>query len=225
MVYATILIVSDSYLFRGSLKVFLKKEQFAVLLANKEQEIRDALDETRIQLIIADTDTLLLQVYDLVAELRSNQIFIPIILTINRRISFQEKKIGFEAGADDYMTPPIDFEELLLKIRVLLRRYGVNTNGQVALGKTILDCDSFQGITPQGPVQLTRKEFLLLFTLFSHPKKIFSRQMLMDCAWGICPDCDSKMVSIYICRIRKKFADKGNFEIITRKGIGYQAIL
>ena len=225
MVHAIVLIISDSYLFCRSLKVYLEKEQFSVLLANNEMEIWDALDKTRIRLIVADADTPLLQIYDLVAGLRSSRIFIPIILATNKKISFQEKKMGFKAGADDYMTPPIDFEELLLKMRVLLRRYGVNTNQQVALGETILDCDSFQAITPQGPIQLSNKEFLLLYTLFSYPQKVFNRQTLMDTIWEICPDCNSKMINIYICRLRKKFADKGNFKIITIKGIGYQVIL
>lgn len=136
----------------------------------------------------------------------------------------EDKKQGFLAGTDDYMTKPLDEEEMLLRIKALLRRAKIATEHKIIIGDVTLDYDSFT-VSKNGDTQeLPQKEFLLLYKLLSYPGKIFTRIQLMDEIWGTESDTGWETVTVHIARLRKRFSGWKEFEIQSVRGLGYRAV-
>ena len=135
-----------------------------------------------------------------------------------------DKKKGFLVGTDDYMTKPIDEEEMLLRIRALLRRARIASEHKIVLGDVVLDYDSLT-VTRKGEIQeLPQKEFLLLYKLLSYPGKIFTRIQLMDDIWGADSETGWETVTVHIGRLRRRFEGWPEFEIVSVRGLGYKAV-
>ena len=136
----------------------------------------------------------------------------------------EDKKKGFIVGTDDYMTKPVDEEEMILRIRALLRRAQIVSDHKITLGKVILDYDALT-VTREGEVQtLPRKEFYLLYKLLSYPGKIFTRVQLMDEIWGMESETDDNTINVHINRLRRRFENYPEFSIETIRGLGYKAV-
>ena len=136
----------------------------------------------------------------------------------------EDKHKGFIAGTDDYITKPIDDEEMLYRIKALLRRAKIATERKIVLGEVVLDYDSLT-VARGGEVQeLPQKEFLLLYKLLSYPGKIFTRIQLMDDIWGADSDTGWETVTVHIARLRKKFEFYPEFSIESVRGLGYKAV-
>ena len=136
----------------------------------------------------------------------------------------QDKKKGFLVGTDDYMTKPIDEEEMLLRIRALLRRARIVSERRIVVGDVVLDYDAMT-VSRQGERQeLPQKEFLLLFKLLSYPNKIFTRRQLMDEIWDMDSESDERTVDVHISRLRDRFRGSRDFSIVTVRGLGYKAV-
>ena len=136
----------------------------------------------------------------------------------------EDKRKGFLVGTDDYMTKPIDEEEMLLRIKALLRRAQIATERRIVMGDVLLDYDSFS-VTRKGETQvLPQKEFLLLYKLLSYPGKIFTRIQLMDEIWGADSETGWETVTVHIGRLRKRFDGWDEFEIRSIRGLGYKAV-
>ena len=133
-------------------------------------------------------------------------------------------KRGFLVGIDDYLTKPFDFDVLLLRIKALLRRSKIVTENKLTVGGTTLDYNSYLVTTPDSEEQLPQKEFLLLFKLLSYPNVVFTRLQLMDEIWGMDAESDEHTVNVHINRLRTRFADNKDFEIVTVRGLGYKAV-
>ena len=142
-----------------------------------------------------------------------------------------DKRRGFIIGTDDYMTKPVDEEEMILRVGALLRRSRIVTERKLAVGKTVLYYDSLtvrtDGLAPSAPggMELPQKEFLLLFKLLSYPNKIFTRRQLMDEIWDMDSESDERTVDVHISRVRERFRNNEDFEIVTVRGLGYKALL
>ena len=135
-----------------------------------------------------------------------------------------DRKKGFLAGIDDYMSKPVDQEELILRIRALLRRSKINSERKIIIGDVEINYDSLTVKKGKQIQELPQKEFMLLFKLLSYPDKIFTRIQLMDEIWGM--DCDTgwETVTVHIGRLRKRFENYKEFEIVSVRGLGYKAV-
>ena len=136
----------------------------------------------------------------------------------------RDKHMGFEAGTDDYITKPIDEEEMLFRIKALLRRAKIAVDRKIELGEVILDYDSLTVRRGDEVVELPQKEFQLLYKLLSYPGKIFTRIQLMDEIWGADSQTGWETVTVHIGRLRKKFEGYPEFEIQSVRGLGYKAV-
>ena len=137
---------------------------------------------------------------------------------------FKDKVLGFNVGADDYLVKPINLDELVLRVGAILRRAKINNDRKVSIGNTVLDYDTFTVTTGDEVVELPQKEFNILFKLFSYPNQIFTRTKLMNEFWGMLSESDERTIDVHINRLRDKFKDNPNFEIITVRGLGYKVI-
>jgi DNA-binding response OmpR family regulator len=136
----------------------------------------------------------------------------------------EDRKKGFLAGIDDFMTKPIDPEEMMLHVKALLRRSKIVSERKINIGEVVLDYDSYTVSGHGETVELPQKEFLLLYKLLSYPNKIFTRIQLMDEIWGYECDTGPETVTVHIGRLRKRFENFSEFEIVSIRGLGYKAV-
>lgn len=178
-IVTNILIVDDNEKIRKLIEIYLKREGFKVFHGENGEVALDILDGIKIDLIIADIMMPIMGGYELVEELRTGNYNLPILM-VTAKNTYPDKKIGFELGVDDYMIKPIDMDELILRVKALLRRSKISTDNYIEIGDITIDYDALEVRTPTGNILLPKKEFYLLYKLLSYPNKIFTRQELMD---------------------------------------------
>ena len=161
--------------------------------------------------------------YQLVRSLREVGNPIPVLM-ITARDGFADLQSGFLSGADDYMVKPVNVNELVLRINALLRRAKIVSERQQHIGGTVFDYNSFSVRCKNSETILPQKEFLLLYKLISSLGHIFTRQQLMDDIWGMDSQTEARTIDVHINRLRDRFRDNPDFEIITVRGIGYKAV-
>jgi DNA-binding response OmpR family regulator len=161
--------------------------------------------------------------YELTRLLRLSWENLPILM-VTAKQEPKDKKEGFLAGTDDYMTKPVDEEELVLRIRALLRRAMIASERKLTIGNAILDYDALTISRENQVITLPQKEFFLLFKLLSYPNIIFTRLQLMDEIWGMETETDDHTLNVHINRLRDHFRDWPEFEIVTVRGLGYKAV-
>ena len=161
--------------------------------------------------------------YEFTKLLRENQNNLPILMISARQLP-RDKHKGFLVGTDDYMTKPIDEEEMLLRIKALLRRAQIVNERKIVIGDVVLDYDSFTVKKPGQIQELPQKEFMLLYKLLSYPGKIFTRIQLMDEIWGAQSETGWETVTVHIGRLRRRFEDWEEFKIESVRGLGYKAV-
>ena len=205
------------------MQAVLEDAHYTVTTAKDGAEALDILGREHIDLIVLDVMMPEMDGYELTRELREAQDNIPILMVSARQLPADKKK-GFLVGTDDYMTKPVDEEEMLLRIRALLRRAKIVSEQKIVIGDVVLDYNSMT-VTGHGQTQeLPQKEFLLLYKLLSYPGQIFTRIQLMDEIWGVDSDTGWETVTVHIGRLRKRFAGWEEFEIISVRGLGYKAV-
>ncbi|WP_349669159.1 response regulator transcription factor [Lacrimispora sp.] len=218
---ATILIVEDDKHTR-LLTCARLKPHYAVEEAENGEQALNMLDQKHIDLIIADIQMPVMNGYDLVREMRESGMQIPVIM-LTAMHTFDDKRTGFASGTDDYMTKPIDYEELLWRIKALLRRANIVSQRKIIIGNITLDSASYTVTRGETTTELAKKEFDLLYKLLSYPGMIFTKSQLLDEIWGYDTNSDETTIKTHINRLRNKFADCTEFEIITIRGLGYKA--
>lgn len=217
-----ILVVDDNDNIRKLMATYLMRDGYHVFTASNGLEALDILDKEHIDLMIADIMMPKMDGYTLTHELRTSNYDLPIlIVTAKERI--EDKKKGFRLGTDDYMIKPIDFDEMLMRVAALLRRAKISNEHKIVIGNVTLDYEALTVTTNTEAILLPQKEFHLLFKLLSYPKKIFTRQALMDEIWGLDNETDERTVDVHIKRLREKFDGLEEFKIITVRGLGYKA--
>ncbi|MGM9604008.1 MAG: response regulator transcription factor [Faecousia sp.] len=147
------------------------------------------------------------------------------ILFMSARDDLPSKQRGFQLGIDDYMVKPIQLDELLLRVRALLRRANIEMERKLTVGNLELDADAMSAMIDGKEIPVTTREFNILYKLLSYPNKTFSRAQLMDEFWGIESDTSLRAVDVYITKLRDKFSGCDGFEIKTVRGLGYKAVL
>lgn len=187
----------------------------------------DAYDEmynNLYDLIISDIMMPDIDGFEFAENVRRVNRHIP-ILFMSAKDDLPSKQKGFQLGIDDYMVKPIELGELLLRVRALLRRANIEMERKLIVGNLELDADAMSATIGDEEVQVTTREFNILYKLLSYPKKTFSRAQLMDEFWGIESETSLRAVDVYITKLRDKFSACDGFEIKTVRGLGYKAVL
>lgn len=218
-----ILVVDDDKNTRRFMKAVLEEEQYIVFTASNGVEALDTLDTTHIDLVVLDIMMPKMDGYEFTEILRSVQNELPILMVSAKQLPADRKK-GFQVGIDDFMTKPVDAEEMVLRIKALLRRAKITNERKIVIGNVVLDEDSLS-VTREGETQvLPQKEFQLLFKLLSYPSKIFTRIQLMDEIWGTESDSGWETVTVHVGRLRRRFEGWPEFQIESVRGLGYKAV-
>ncbi|MBQ3066742.1 MAG: response regulator transcription factor [Clostridia bacterium] len=218
-----ILVVEDDKNTRKLLSAILKNNGYNVLVAENGVQALDVLDHNHVDLMVIDVMMPLMDGYELTETLRNNGSQIPMLM-LSAKQHTSDIKQGFLVGIDDYMTKPFDFDELILRIKALLRRSRIVSEHKLTVGSVTLDYQKFTVITPKFAEMLPQKEFMLLFKLLSYPDVIFTRMQLMDEIWGMDAESDEHTVNVHINRLRTRFQEIDDFEIVTVRGLGYKAV-
>ncbi len=218
-----ILIAEDDRELRGLFSRVLTKNGYAVRGVSDGREALDALDADYYDLVISDIMMPVMDGYELVSSLRETGRSIPVMM-ITAKDAFDDMRLGFLSGTDDYMVKPINVNEMVLRVGALLRRAQMINERRLTIGDTVLECDSLTVISGGQSSVLPQKEFMLLYKMASFPGRIFTRQQLMDDIWGYDTDSDTHTVDVHIGRLRDRFRDNPDFRIVTMRGVGYKVV-
>lgn len=218
-----ILVVEDNPNARKLMEAVLKQNGYEPLLAADGIEALNVLDNKHVDLIVLDVMMPRMDGYEFTETLRSSGCDLPILM-VTAKEKPADKRKGFIIGTDDYMVKPVDEEEMILRIAALLRRSKIVNEHRLTIGSTVLDYDALSVKTAEGVSELPKKEFLLLFKLLSYSNKIFTRRQLMDEIWDMDSDTDERTVDVHINRLRDRFRNNPDFDIVTVRGLGYKAV-
>ena len=181
------------------------------------------MDREHIDLVVLDVMMPRMDGYSFCEALRASQSTLPILMVSAKQLP-TDKHRGFASGTDDYITKPIDDEEMLFRIKALLRRAKITSERRIVIGAVVLDYDSLTVARGDEVQELPQKEFLLLYKLLSYPGRIFTRIQLMDEIWGSDSETGWETVTVHIGRLRRRFSDWEEFEIVSVRGLGYKAV-
>ena len=218
----SILVVEDNEVLNEMISTKLKLESYNVYSAFDGEEALNTLDSEYIDLIISDIMMPGIDGYELTKSLRDINSTIPILM-ISAKNQIEDMERGFDSGTDDYMIKPINMQEMILRVKALLRRSQIANEKKLKVGSTLLDYDALTIKTENTIYNMPPKEFYLIFKLLSSPNKIFTRMELMDEIWGMDTDIDDRTIDSHIKKLRRKFEDCNDFEIVTVRGLGYKS--
>ena len=219
-----ILVVEDDKNLRKLIVTCLEKASYTVFETRNGEEALDLMDKEYVDLIVTDIMMPEMDGYELIKSLREANYNTPILI-ITAKEDIEDKRQGFNLGADDYMVKPINIDELILRVKSLLRRSNQANERKIKIGEVELDYDRLEVKKQEKVYQLTQKEFYLLYKLLSTPDTIYKRQDLIEEIWGLENNSDFRTVDVHIKRLREKLEDIKEFEIVTIRGIGYKAII
>jgi len=217
----SILVVEDNKNLRMLMSDRLEMEGYTIFQAENGKKALEVLDEYKIDLIISDIMMPSMDGYELIDTLRQARFNMPVLI-VTAKESFEDKEMGFKLGTDDYMVKPIDINEMLLRVLALLRRAKISNEHRLQVGSLVLNYDTLTIDAIDASYELPKKEFYLLYKLLSYPKKIFTRQQLLDDIWGMDTEVDERTVDSHIKKLRRKFDERSEFKIITIRGLGYK---
>ena len=218
-----LLIAEDDRELRQLFSHVLSRNGYTVTGVSNGQEALDAMDTDFYDMIISDIMMPVMDGYELVRQLRDVGNTTPVLM-ITAKDAFDDMRLGFQSGVDDYMVKPINVHEMVLRVQALLRRAQMIHDRRQTIGDTIMECDSLTVISGGESMILPQKEFMLLYKMAAYPGKIFTRQQLMDEIWGYDSESDTHTVDVHIGRLRDRFRDNKDFKIVTIRGVGYKVV-
>lgn len=219
-----ILVVEDDKNTAKLMKAVLTHAGYDVFGAENGLEALEVMDKKNIDLILLDIMMPVMDGYEFAEQLRSCGDNTPILMVTAKQLP-EEKCKGFLVGTDDYMVKPVNEDEMLLRIKALLRRSQIASEHKLRIDKVVLDYDALTVARDGVSQTLPQKEFYLLYKLLSYPDKIFTRLQLMDEIWGMESESTDTTVNVHIARLRKRFEEWSEFEIMAIRGIGYKAVI
>ncbi|MGI6717249.1 MAG: response regulator transcription factor [Eubacteriales bacterium] len=218
-----ILVVEDDNELRNLFMRVLSKNGYKAFGATDGDEAMNIIKGDYIDLVISDIMMPNMDGYELIKKLRDMGSSIPVLI-ITAKDGFKDMQQGFMTGADDYMVKPVNVNEMVLRVGALLRRAQILSERMQTIGGFTLEYDSMTVVSGNSREILPQKEFLLLYKLVSCPNRIFTRRQLMDDIWGVDSETEERTVDVHINRLRDKFRDNPDFEIVTVRGLGYKAV-
>lgn len=219
-----ILVVDDDPKLNQSVCTYLNDSGYEAKGCLSADSAYDAMYSSLYDLIISDIMMPGIDGFEFAKTVRDLNRTIP-ILFMSARDDLPAKQKGFDLGIDDYMVKPVDFSELLMRVRALLRRANIEASRNLVAGDLVLNADAITATVNGSEVPLTIREFHILYKLLSYPNHTFSRSQLMDEFWGIETDTSLRAVDVYITKLRDKFSMCQGFQIVTVRGLGYKAVL
>lgn len=217
----SILVVEDNKNLRILMSDRLEMEGYKIFQSENGEKALEVLEINKIDLLITDNMMPTMDGYELIDLLRKSGYNMPTLM-VTAKESFEDKEKGFRLGTDDYMVKPININEMILRVSALLRRAQIRNENILQIGEVILNSDTLTVDTGEEVMELPKKEFYLLYKLLSYPKKIFTRQQLLDDIWGIDAEVDERTVDSHIKKLRKKIGEREEFKIVTIRGLGYK---
>lgn len=219
-----ILVVEDDANTQKLMCAVLKRGGYNTSTAMDGLVALNMMETQHFDLIVLDVMMPRIDGYQLCRDLRGIGDNIPILMVTANQES-KDKHKGFLAGTDDYMTKPFDEKEMLFRIKALLRRAKIASEHKLVVGETTMDYNALTVVKGKREFTLPKKEFYLLFKLMSYPNKIFTRLQLIEEIWGIETETDDHTLNVHINRLRDKFRDNSDFEIVTVRGLGYKVVM
>lgn len=218
-----ILIAEDDAELRMLFTHVLMRNGYEVTGVDNGRKALDAIRREYYDLVISDIMMPVMDGYELVQVLRQEGMTLPVMM-ITAKDAFDDMRLGFTSGTDDYMIKPINVNEMVLRVGALLRRAQMLSDRRMTIGTTVMEIDSLTVTHAGESFVLPQKEFMLLYKMASFPGKIFTRQQLMDEIWGVGSSSDSHTVDVHIGRLRDRFRDNTDFDIVTMRGVGYKVV-
>jgi two-component system, OmpR family, response regulator len=219
-----ILVVEDDVKLNQIVCTYLNDNGYKATGCFNPREAYDLMYNRLYDLIISDIMMPEIDGFEFAETVRNINQAIP-ILFMTARDDIKSKQKGFGVGIDDYMVKPINMDELLMRVGALLRRANIANERKLVVGNLILDADEMIATVNGDEIQVTVREFNILYKLLSYPKYTFSRAQLMDEFWGIESNTSLRAVDVYITKLRDKFSSCNDFKIVTVHGLGYKAVL
>ncbi len=219
-----ILVVEDDKALNQTVCAYLNKNGYEAIGCLAANDAYNEMYGNLFDMIISDIMMPQIDGYEFAKTVREMNQDIP-ILFMTAREDFESKRKGFGVGVDDYMVKPIDLNELVLRIEALLRRAKIATNKKLTVGSTVLDMEEHSAYVGDEEIVLTVREFNILYKLLSYPKKTFTRSRLMDEFWDVESASGPRVVDVYMTKLRDKFKECEDFEIVTVHGLGYKAVI
>ena len=219
-----ILVVEDDKDLNRTVCAFLNASGYQAIGCLNAGDAYDAMYANMFDLIVSDIMMPGIDGFEFAANVRSLNQEIP-ILFMTARDDIASKQRGFRIGVDDYMVKPIDLDELFLRIGALLRRSKIAASRKLEVGRFVMDADEHTAYLDDEEINLTNREFSILYKLLSYPKKTFTRQQLMDEFWDADTETAPRAVDVYMTKLRTKLSDCNDFEIKTIHGLGYKVVI
>ena len=222
----SILVCEDDFAIKTMISTKLKQENYSVYTAQNGQEALNLMEKQQIDLVISDIMMPEMDGYEFVQTLRETKYTLPILM-ITAKSQLESLEEAFKLGVDDYMVKPLRLEELVLRVKALLRRSQLEAEKVLTFTHTRLDYNALTmtELTTGEQVQIPPKEFFLLYKLLSYPEKIFTRLDLLDDIWGMEEDYDERLVDACIKRLRQRLKENEDFDIVTVRGLGYKGTM
>ena len=219
-----ILVVEDDEKLNRIVCTYLNDSGFQAKGCRGAREAYDEMYDQLYDLIISDIKMPEIDGFEFARTVRKVNQRIP-ILFMSARDDLPSKKKGFQLGIDDYMVKQVDLDELVLRVRALLLRANIEMERKITVGNLVLDADGMSAEVDGEEINLTTREFNIIFKLLSYPKKTFSRAQLMDEFWDLDSDTSLRAVDVYMTKLRNKLSGCDGFKIVTVRGLGYKAVL
>lgn len=220
-----IMVVEDNINIQKLMEIRLRSEGYNIILASNGEDAIEKYSTTKIDLMIVDIMMPKMNGLELVETLRTTGSQVPIII-VTAKDTMEDKSKGFLVGVDDYMVKPVNYDELSLRIKALLRRAKIVNERQIVVGDIVLNYDSLAVIrnSTGEKVSMPKKEFSILFKLLSYPERVFTKAQLYDEFWGIDSNSDENTIKVHINKIRNKLEAFPEIDIETVRGLGYKGV-
>ena len=215
-----IMVVDDEMHIRELVRFYLDKAGFDTIEAANDEEALDIVENQYIDLAVVDIMMPGMDGFELVEQMRQYREFPVIMLTAKSQS--KDKLRGFSLGIDDYVTKPFDPDELMARVKTILKRYSINSSNVVKIGDVIFDGDKYEVRYQDQIIHLPLKQFELAFELAKNPNQIFTREQLIEKIWGMDYDGFDRTVDVHIKRIRENLGHLPGFKVVTVRGLGYK---